>query len=126
MKRVYVAGPYNAPDVIGVLRNIRIGIEASVKLLAELDVAPFCPWLDFQFGLHDHRLNRDSYLDYSMAWLEVSDAVFLVDNWWKSPGTVVEVGKAKSLGIPIFEDMYALENWLKTEERVESINRKME
>ena len=68
MKRVYVAGPYNAPDVIGVLRNMRVGIKACVKLLQEYNVAPFCPWIDYQFSLQEE-IPLEKYWEYSMAWL---------------------------------------------------------
>jgi hypothetical protein len=50
--RVYVAGPYSANNVMDVLKNIRIGILWSVKLLT-LGFAPFTPWTDFQLSLGD-------------------------------------------------------------------------
>ena len=50
MKRVYIAGKYDDTNVIQVLKNIRVGIKASVKAL-RTGYIPFCPWLDFMFAL---------------------------------------------------------------------------
>lgn len=129
MKRVYVAGPYNAPDVIGVLRNMRVGIKACVKLLQEYNVAPFCPWIDYQFSLQEE-IPLEKYWEYSMAWLLAADAVYLLPYWWKSPGSIQEIEEAKANGIPVFEDMGALEDWLRTQDRIErvteSVNREGE
>lgn len=100
MKRVYVAGKYNDKDVISVLRNMRKGINASVDLLIR-GYAPFCPWLDFQFGLNNE-LSIELYKEYSMAWLRVSDAVLMVDGWENSKGAIAEKEEAERLGIPVY------------------------
>jgi len=36
-----------------------------------------------------------------MAWLEVSDIVFVVPGWDKSKGTLAELDRAEELDIPI-------------------------
>lgn len=105
MKRVYVAGPYRAPDVLGMLRNIREGIRVAV-LLMETGDAPFCPWLDHQYGLQAE-IPLETYQKTSMAWLEVSDAVVLVHGWQKSQGTLAEIRRARGLGIPVYDGVEA-------------------
>ena len=110
MRRVYVAGPYSASNVISVLENIRAGIELSTRVLL-LGYAPFCPWLDYHFTLmlrEGEKLSVDDYYKYSMAWLEASDAVLLVPGWEKSIGTQKEIKRATELGIPIFYDLMEL------------------
>lgn len=109
-KRVYVAGAYSATDVISVLNNMREGMRLSTQVFL-LGYAPFCPWLDhhFQFMLRpDEHLSVKDYYDYSIAWLEASDAMVLVPGWEKSTGTLNEIKRAEELGIPIYYDLMEL------------------
>lgn len=111
MYRVYVAGPYSSDNVIGVLDNIREGMRWSTQILLS-GFAPFCPWHDFHFQLMlkpDERLTVDDYYGYSMAWLEASDAMFLIPGWEKSHGTQQEYARADELGIPCFWELEDLE-----------------
>jgi len=106
--RIYVAGPYSADNVLTVFGNMRRGIEESARLF-EGGVAPFCPWLDYQFALAARRIHTvEEYYDYSTAWLEASDALVVVGNRSGLPGpdtsrgTRAEVARARELGIPVF------------------------
>jgi hypothetical protein len=100
MKKIYVAGAYSADNVISVLNNIAAGQKKSAEILKGGD-APFCPWLDFMFQLHDQTLTVDDYYAYSMAWLEVSDEVYVLKGWENSKGTIAEIKRAEELGIPV-------------------------
>jgi hypothetical protein len=106
MIRVYVAGAYSSDNVIGVLGNMRRGINQSLDIL-EAGFAILCPWLDFQFGLN-RPLTLGQYQANSIAWLEVSDAMFLVPGWEHSKGTQAEIEVANDLGIPIYTDIDSL------------------
>lgn len=112
MKKVYVAGCYSADNVLDVLINIGRGEEASTKLFL-LGFAPFCPWHDKDFIIRrpDEQYTVAMFYDYSMAWLEVSDAVFVLPNHEKSKGTQKELERALDLGIPIFDNIAALVMW---------------
>ena len=110
--RVYVAGPYSADNVLGVLRNIGRGEEVCAALFME-GYSPFCPWHDktYAMHIHDERLQVDDFREHSMSWLEVSDVLFLVEGWQKSQGTKAEIRRARELGIPIFDRVEALDQW---------------
>ena len=99
VKRIYVAGKYDDTSVIGVLNNIKKGTSKCVEILKEGN-APFCPWLDFQFHWFGD-LSKEDYQRYSMAWLEVCDELYVLNNWRTSGGTKREIARAKELGIPI-------------------------
>lgn len=118
MKRVYVAGIYstdengNEAGVIQVLKNIRDGQKASLDVW-RLGVAPFCPWLDFQFSfLDDEPITKEMYYTYSMAWLEVSDAIFVISGEGLGSGVDKEISRAKELKIPILYSIEALKTWI--------------
>jgi hypothetical protein len=104
INRVYVAGSYSAGTAIEVLDNIRRGTRAGVELLLA-GYSPFVPWIDhqFQFYLREGEvLSVEDYYRYSLAWLEVADALFVLPNSENSRGTQAEIARAKELGIPIF------------------------
>jgi len=105
MKRVYIAGAYSADNVLDVLHNIRKGIEMSSHIL-RLGFAPFCPWLDYHFVLMDSAelLTVENFYDYSLAWLEVSDAMLVLPGHENSKGTLAEIEFAEDKNIPVFYD----------------------
>lgn len=107
MKRIYVAGAYSADNVITVLDNMRKGMRKSVEVLLK-GFSPFCPWIDYHFQLmlrDNENLSVKNYYDYSMSWLEVSDAVLLLPNSENSKGTQEELKRAIELGIPIYNSL---------------------
>ena len=115
-KRIYVAGPYSAGNVIDVLKNIGAGRKVCSELFS-LGFHVFSPWSDAAFIIDNphHDFNIDQFYQYSIAWLEVSDAVFLVPGWETSKGTLAEIEVAKELGIPIFEHIKGLMAWVEME-----------
>ena len=104
IKRVYVCGAYSADNVISILDNIRIGMRASTELFLK-GYAVFCPWLDFHFQLmlrEGEILSVEDYYRYSLAWLEVSDAIYVLPHSESSNGTQREIKRAIELNIPIY------------------------
>lgn len=114
MKRIYVAGPYSADNVLDVLRNIGRGEDICTRLF-DLGFAPYDPWHDRKYVMNNPNGNFTvhKFQDNSMEWLEVSDAVLLVEGWESSKGTLVEIERAKELGIPVFYNVYELLVWAK-------------
>ena len=113
-KRIYVAGAYSAPNVISVLDNMRRGMRAGLEVLLA-GYAPFVPWFDYHFQLQlrdGEELTLEKYYNYSMAWLETSDAILVLPNWEESKGTQAEIKRAKELGIPVFFSLEELKGSL--------------
>jgi len=108
---VYVAGAYNAPAAVEMFNNMRKGMRTSMKLmgLTEIELNPFCPWLDFHYALvgdgEENQLTLDRFYRYSIAWLRRSDYMLLVPGWENSRGTQMEIEVAKEENIPIFESL---------------------
>ena len=104
MKRVYVAGAYSADNVLGVLDNMRRGMRVGTEVLLAR-FSPFVPWFDYHFSLmlrDGETLTVEDYYNYSLAWLEVSDAMLVLPDSGNSKGTQAEKVKAQELGIPIY------------------------
>jgi Domain of unknown function (DUF4406) len=111
-KRIYVAGPYSADNVLDVLTNIRNGIRAAVKL-TQNGYAPYCPWLDFMFHLllrtdKQEELTVEDYRANSLAWLPACHAVLVLPGYETSRGTQAEIAEALKLNIPVFYDTYTI------------------
>jgi len=101
--RIYVAGTYSSDNVISILKNIREGIKISAKIL-KLGHSPFCPFLDHQFSFYEDFTVEDMYR-YSIDWLRISEAIFVMPNSDNSKGTQKEIEIAKEMGIPIFYNL---------------------
>ena len=110
MKRVYIAGAYNADNAIAVIDNMRLGMQLAYKVLKS-GFAPFVAWFDYHFSLIGE-MTRDEYLEYSMAWLEASEAVLVrIGGSEKSRGTQAEIRRARELEIPVFYNLEGLCQW---------------
>ena len=106
MKRVYVAGKLNdmACDYI---KNVHRMIVWSEKV-RKLGFAVYVPAIDFIQGMVFGDWNYDDYFDNSQAWLDASDAVFLVPGWETSEGTKREIERVREQNIPVFDDLNEL------------------
>lgn len=111
IKRVYVAGSYNANNIVTALDNMRIGMRTGLEVLLK-DFIPFVPWFDYHFQLMirpgDRILTVDDYYRYSIGWLEVSDALLVINHRKDSVGTQKEIEYAKEHNIPIFHSIKEL------------------
>ncbi len=106
MIKVYVAGQYSRTEngeqagVLGVLQNISYGTSMCANLLS-LGYAVFCPWCDHQFAFYEPGMSHQVYYDNSMAWLEVSDVIFVISGQGMGGGVDAEIKRAEELGIPV-------------------------
>jgi nucleoside 2-deoxyribosyltransferase len=115
--RVYLAGPFTADNVLGVLDNMREGMRLGTEMLL-LGFAPFVPWHDYHFQLmlrEGEYLRKKDYYNNSLAWLEVSDVVLVREGWENSEGTLNEIAYADSLELPVFYTVKALLQWAEEE-----------
>ena len=113
--KVYIAGAYSADNVLDVFNNMRIGMRAAVAVF-DAGCSPWCPFWDFHLLLmrrDDQPVTIEALYDYSLAWLSVSDAVYVAPNPanGRSKGTVNEINKATGLGIPVLDCLDKLKEW---------------
>lgn len=109
MKRIYVSGAYSANNVLDVLKNIGRGEKACAELFA-LGYAPFCPWHDKSYVTDnpDGVFTVEQFYRFSMAWLEVSDAMLVLPGYEESKGTLAEIEFAENNEIPVYFNLGTL------------------
>lgn len=116
--RVYVAGKYNAGNVVDCLNNIRIGNRVGTEVLLA-GMTPFVPFQDFMFQLMlqgNESLTIDHYYQYSIDWLKQSQAMFVMPDYENSKGTLKEIEIARELDIKIVYSMEELLEYKKYRE----------
>jgi len=112
--RVYICGAYEGTTLAATLTNMRRGLSLGYRVL-RAGYAPFVPWLDWTLSLIGP-VKREEYLAYSMAWLEVAEAVLVVRQGADtSRGTQAEIARAEKLGIPVFRSPEVMEAYFRLE-----------
>lgn len=103
MKRIYIAGKLN-DDACGYIKNLHRMIKTA-RAVRRMGFAVYVPGNDFLEGLVAGDFDYPEYFDNSQPWLAASDAVFLTPGWETSEGTKREIEYARSLNIPVFQDL---------------------
>lgn len=112
-KRIYIAGPLTprgtrddcANPAIEYLLNVRDMVKAARTLIGR-GWAPFCPALDFLYFIqHGAEMTEAQVKGLSMAWLEASDAIVMLDGWASSPGSQAELDRATELRLATYMNL---------------------
>jgi hypothetical protein len=101
LKRVYVAGKLNA-DAVGYLYNVHKMMNTA-QILNEAGYATYVPALDLLMGIAFGYTKYEEYFNNSQPWLKAADAVFLVEGWETSKGTIREINTAFENNVPVFD-----------------------
>ena len=120
IETVYVAGSLTPRGIwsknlaidheINIRKNIRAGLDA---FFAGFD--PFVPAFDHLFWMvmqNGEVITESMIKRFSRSWLKRCDAMILTPKWRKSPGTLIEIGLAKKLEIPVFDTLDDLEDYV--------------
>lgn len=102
MKLIYIAGPYRAATVHGILENIRRA-EAVALQVWQSGHAAICPHLNSAF--FDGAVPDTNFLQGTITMLKHCDAVVLVTGWSNSSGTKAELGFCYHNNIPVYENI---------------------
>jgi hypothetical protein len=110
--KVYCAGPIQSQKgLIDALANIEKGNKVTAQLF-QLGFSVFPVFCDYVFLQKVRPVPpiQDIY-NYSLEWLKVSDAMFVMEGWEHSTGCKAEMRVAEQNGIPIFHDVTDLTAW---------------
>ena len=78
--------------------------------VAELGASPMCPHTNTRF--FDGTMSHEFWLDATMELMRRCDAVFMLSTWKSSIGAQAEFLEAQRLGMPVFETMRDLEEFI--------------
>jgi hypothetical protein len=87
-------------------------IETAI-LVKKTGYAVFVPCLDILLGIQSGEFEYEDYFQNSQPWLVCCDAVMLTPGWETSKGTAREIELAKSLNIPVFDDLGTMKCFIK-------------
>ena len=106
---VYCAGPFRASTPWGIEQNVRRAEEVGLEV-AKAGAVPLIPHAMYRF--FQNSLPDEFWLEGTLELLRRCDALVLTEGWEASTGSRGEVAEAKRLGIPVFESVAELRNWL--------------
>lgn len=107
---VYVAGPFRGRDAYEIECNIRRA-EAVALEVWRLGCAALCPHANTRYfqGAADDAV----WLTGDLAMLARCDALVLTPDWARSSGAAAERDFAIRRGLPVFESVDALADWVR-------------
>jgi len=102
MRRIYVAGPYTAPDARKVRQNVDEAIRIGCALIHK-GWAPFIPHLTHYIWMHpDGDFPYETWTEIDMEWVRVCQALYYIA---PSPGADEELMVALKLGHPVYRSL---------------------
>lgn len=103
---IYIAGALRS-DIPGYISNLHRMIKTGEQVRRS-GMSVFIPGLDVLQGVVMGDMVFEDYFQNSFAILPRCDAIFLTPGWETSKGTAREIDLAKSLGIPVFDNINEL------------------
>lgn len=97
MKIIYIAGPYRARTVVGVGLNILRARRAALFVWRRGGVA-LCPHLNTAF--FDGHAPDETWIEGDLELLQRCDAVWTIEGWDRSAGSLVEDAVAYAADLP--------------------------
>lgn len=110
MKAIYTVGPFRADTPWGVEQNIRRA-EGVAIWIAKAGGLPVCPHTMFRF--FDKSMPDDFWLRATLSLMARCDAIYMLDGWENSEGSIAEFNAAPSLGVVRLEHWQDLTEYLK-------------
>lgn len=108
-KVVYVAGPFRGPDHWAIEQNIRRAETLALDVW-KLGAAAICPHTNTRF--YQGAAPDDVWLTGDLAILAKCDAILMTPDWQRSSGARAEYEFAVTQGIPTFDTLDGLREWL--------------
>lgn len=99
MKLAYVAGPYRAKTVSGIVQNIREAEAIAIELW-KMGFAVLCPHTNT--ALMDGAMPDETFLEGTLEMMRRCDFVVLTPRWQASRGAIEEKAEAERRGMPIY------------------------
>lgn len=115
-KIIYISGPYanGGTELDNRKRNIECAKIFAIRVL-NLGAAVICPHMNTAYLESDPNIDikETEFLDNDLAILHYVDGIILLPNWKSSKGTKVEIDYATEIGVPVFDNIASLQQFLK-------------
>lgn len=111
MPVIYTSGPYRAASSWKIEGNIRAA-EAIALSIWGLGAAVVCPHTLTRY--YQGELLDDIWLSGDLALIRGVDAVYMLKNWEKSEGAIIEKAYAEKLGKPVLFNLDELDEYIKS------------
>lgn len=106
MRVVYLAGPYRAKTIFGVLWNIRKARRVAIKLW-KWGYAVICPHANTALFPHEGKINYiKGDLEIILRMREGHDYMIMLPGWQKSEGAKAELERAHNISLKVYEWEY--------------------
>lgn len=112
MKLIYVAGPYTNSDPWKADQNVRRAEEAAYEIMRIGGCWPLVPHSNTR-QCFIAACTYDDALAGTLEMMRRSDAVYFLPDWETSTGARGERHDARVRGLPIFDSIADLAEWLK-------------
>lgn len=109
MRVVYVAGPFRGKSHWDVAENVRNAERLALEVW-RLGAVALCPHANTAH--FDGAADDSVWLEGDLELLRRCDAMILTPDWRRSTGATKEKEFAEGLGIPVFETLEGLDDWL--------------
>lgn len=100
---IYVAGPFRAKTQWGIMQNVRRA-EAAALGLWKRGYAVICPHAMTQN--YQNECPDETWLTGAIELLKRCDAIYMLDGWRDSEGSVEELRIAKEIGLRVMFERY--------------------
>jgi hypothetical protein len=88
----------------------------AAEKIKKMGAAVYVPCLDILMGLKFGDYCYYDYVSNNQPWLEVSDAIYVLEGWEGSEGTKYEISLAKENMLPVFFNMTDLKKFIQKRE----------
>lgn len=113
MKLIYIAAPYTAHSDARRRLNVKVAQHMGC-LVSEAGASPLMPTVNSsEFCQLSRQDSWEFWMEATARQLSTCNAIMLCQGWKKSTRCMMEVKQAQKMGIPIFTEIEALEEWLK-------------
>jgi hypothetical protein len=103
-KIIYVAGPYTGPDYDTIEKNIGKAEKAAIELWSRgwVVITPHLNTAHFEIYEDKYNLDYHTWLNGDLEILSRCDAIFFLDGWDDSKGSMAEYSYCDANGLDIY------------------------
>ena len=108
--RIYIAGPYTgkSDDKHQIPKEVQRNVDHAIEIFHKLKDdghQPYVPHLSHYLHLHPSGMDSGDtwYYEYDLTFIEHwAEAIFMLEGWKGSYGSVLELERAKELNLKVF------------------------